>query len=184
MRYTGVVYGLDPLDLMPSKAAKPQQPGPQSREEILEDRVMKTPQLAERAATIADSAEDIRGITMTLKRNREKFVNKRNDFESELERLETETIRTAQRDLQVTLEVAAPKQAKEILRSMLASDPADPADDVMKDVVGIVKLLPVNKLKKILAEFKTDEERKVLHKILVEIGELDERGTQLTRSEP
>jgi hypothetical protein len=121
---------------------------------------------------------------MTLKRNREKFVNKRNDFESELVRLETETIRTAQRDLQITLEVAAPKQAKEILRSMLASDSADPADDVMKDVVGIIKLLPVNKLKKILAEFKTDEERKVLHRILVEIGELDERGTQLTRSEP
>jgi hypothetical protein len=179
-RYAGVIYGLDPLDLASPKLDTPRQPEPETREEILADRVMRTPQLRERAAMIAQSADDIRGVTLTLKRNREKYVAARDGFESLLDQLETETETSALRELQITLEVVAPKQAKEILRSMLSTPPIDPADNVMRDVVGIIKRLPDNKLRKILAEFKTEDERKLLHRILFEIGELDERATQLS----
>jgi hypothetical protein len=183
-RYTGVLYGLDPLDVAPEKPDRPKDPVPETREEILADRVMRTPQLAERAAVIAKSADEIRTVTLTLKRNRERFVTARDEFESKLDELAGETEKSALRELQITLEVATPKQAKEILRSMLSKPPADPADNVMNDVVGIIKSLPDNKLRKILAEFKTEEEEKLLHRILLEIGELGERSTQLSRNQP
>ncbi len=184
VRYAGVLYGLDPLDLAPPKQNNPQPAEPETREEILADRVKKTPQLAERAATITQSADDIKGVTLTLKRNREKYVTARDGFESLLDQLETETASTALRELQITVEVATPKQAKDILRSMLTAAPIDPADNVMKDVVGLIKTLPDNKLRKILAEFKTEDERKLLHRIMVEIGELDERSTKLSGTRP
>ena len=181
---TGVLYGLDPLDVAPAKPDEQKNPVPDTREAILADRVMRTPQLAERAAVIVKSADEIRTVTLTLKRNRERFVTARDEFESKLDELAGETEKSALRELQITLEVATPKQAKEILRSMLSNPPADPADNVMNDVVGIIKSLPDNKLRKILAEFKTDEEEKLLHRILIEIGELDERSTQLSRNQP
>ena len=180
VRYTGVLYGLDPLNLSTPKAGKPQEVVPESREEILADRVMRTPLLADRVVTITKSAEDIRGVTLTLKRNRQIYVEARDQFESLLDEREAEIAQSSLRELQITLELATPKQAKEILRSMLSTTPADAADNVMKDVVNIIKLFPPNKLKKILAEFKSDDERKLLHRIMVEIGELDERPDQLT----
>jgi hypothetical protein len=166
LRYAGVIYGMDP------------------REAILAERVARTPYLADRTATIALNADEIRGITLTLRRSREKFVTARDDFASLLDQLEQATEQTSLRELQITLEAVSPKQAKEVLRTMLSTPPADPADNIMKDIVGIVKLLPDNKLRKILAEFKTEEERQLLHRILLEIGELDDRSSQLTGTQP
>ena len=184
VRYAGVVYGLDPLDLNPPKTNSPRRPVAETREEILAERMLKTPYLEERASTMARDADDVRGITFSLKRNREKYVSARDGFESLLDQLESETETSALRELQITVEVAAPKQAKDILRTMLASAPADPTDDVMRDVIEVIKSLPDNKLRKLLAEFKTDDERVLLHRILVEIGALDERGTQLSGTQP
>jgi hypothetical protein len=184
VRYAGVIYGLDPLDLEPSKPKNEQRVEPGTREEFLEDRVQNTPRLTERAATTSQSTEELRGLTLTLKRNREKYAEARLQFEKMLKQLETETATRALQEVQTTIEVIQPKQAKNILSSMLSTPADDPADDVMKDVVKVIRSLPNDKLRKILAEFKTDEELQLLHRILVEIGDLDDRNTQLSRSTP
>lgn len=184
VKYAGILYGLDPLDLDTSKTEKPEETAPESREQNLANRVRKTPQLVEREAAASQSTDDIRGVTLNLKRNREKFVAARESFESLLDQLESEIAANALREVQVTLEAVSPKQAKEILRAMLTSGPADGTDSVMSDVVRMVKSIPDNRLTKILAEFKTEEERVLLHRILVEIGELDPRTAQRTRTEP
>ena len=43
------------------------------------------------------------------------------------------------------------------------------------DVLAIIGGMPQDKLKKIFKEFKTEEERTVLNRILLAIGELDTR---------
>lgn len=184
VRFAGIVYGLDPLDLVPQSQRNQQQPEPKTREEILADRVQKTPRLNERMSAISKRSEEIRGVTLTLRLNRDRYVEKRDSFAKQLDQLEAETVTRALREVQITMEVAPPKQAKEILRSMLTAPSKDPVDNVMKDVVGIIKALPDDKLRKILAEFKSEEERQLLHQILVEIGDLDKRLSQVASPMP
>jgi hypothetical protein len=184
LRYAGVLYGLDPLDMSTGSGDTSGLPKAQTREEILVDRVAKTPHLAERTTLVLRDAEEARGTTLALKRNREKYVSARDGFEALLDQLETDTETSALRELQITIEITSPKQAKDILTNMLATAPADPADNVMADITDILKSLPDNRLRKILAEFKTEEERVVLHQLLVEIGDLDLRNAQLSGTQP
>lgn len=182
--FAGVIYGLDPLDLVPQSQLNQREPAPESREEILADRVQKTPRLIERTSAITKRSEEIRGVTLSLRLNRDRFSKARDDFAKQLNQLEAETLTRALREVQITLEVAPPKQAKEILRSMLMERSKAPVDDVMKDVVGIIKALPDEKLRKVLAEFKTEDERRLLHEILVEIGDLNKRISQVPSTKP
>ena len=71
-------------------------------------------------------------------------------------------------EVQRTLEAIAPKQAKEQLLRMLA-EAKTPADQPMEDVLRILKAMPLDKRKKILAEFKTPEEIEKLADVLREI---------------
>jgi hypothetical protein len=86
--------------------------------------------------------------------------------------------------VQVTLEAIAPKQAKEQLVKML-QDPKSPANDPMEDTVRILKAMPLDKRKKILAEFKTPEEVKTLAEILrvVRLGGSDTELMRDTRAQ-
>ena len=75
---------------------------------------------------------------------------------------------------QRTLENLQPKQAKDTLLRILEDEGKDPEDDVLADVVAIVRSMPQEKLKKILGEFKTEAERTTLHRIMLEIGEIED----------
>ena len=177
VRYAGVLYGLDPLDMEPPKSRSKEPVEPRTREEIIADRVRHTPVLVERSHTVEQTTDDLRSVTLMLRRSREKYVTARDGFEALLNQLETETEGRSLRELQITLEIIAPKQSKDILREMLNAPSSDPADNVLGDVVTVLKTLPDDKLRKVLAEFKTDEERQLLHAILIEIGELDRPPT-------
>lgn len=56
---------------------------------------------------------------------------------------------------------------------MLQDGNVTPEDDVVEDVLAMIRGMPQDKLKKIFTEFKTEEERMVLNDILLAIGELD-----------
>jgi hypothetical protein len=71
-------------------------------------------------------------------------------------------------EVQRTLEAIAPKQAKEQILRMLAQ-PNTAADRPLEDVVRILKAMPLDKRKKLLAEFKTPEEIEKLAEVLHEI---------------
>lgn len=173
VRYAGILYGLDPLDLEPAQDKSEERQEPRTRDEIIADRVRNTPLLVERAATLKQTTEDLRSVTLMLRRSREKYMTARDGFESLLTQLEKETEDRSLRDLQITLEIIAPKQAKDILSEMLNAPNSDPTDNVMGDVVSVLRTLPDDKLKKVLGEFKSAEEQQLLHEILIQIGELD-----------
>ena len=65
-----------------------------------------------------------------------------------------------------------PKQSKDMMMAMLQDQPVG-GDDVLGDVLTIIRGLPQDKVKKIFGEFKTETEREELHRILVALGELD-----------
>ena len=56
---------------------------------------------------------------------------------------------------------------------MLNDGDVSPEDDVLGDVLAIIRGMPQDKLKKIFREFKLEEERQVLNRILLAIGEID-----------
>ena len=106
-------------------------------------------------------------------RERHEFVKA--SFEDLLSQLESTASAEALQEIQRTLEILQPKQAKDLLLRILEDEKLQADDDVLSDVVAIVRSMPQDKLKKILGEFKTEAERTTLHKIMLEIGEMENR---------
>lgn len=185
VRFAGVLYGLDPFDLSPGKSGPGQMAGKElSREEAIADRVQKAPQIADRQTAIRKGTDDIRAVVLGLKFKRERQNEIHQGFESYLEQQERDNTASALREIQITLESLPPKLAKDIVYKMLSDAKNEPNDDVLNDVVTITKAMPAEKLRKIFAEFKTTEERDLLHQIFVKIGNLDDRKPQLTGNQP
>ena len=55
---------------------------------------------------------------------------------------------------------------------MLDDELLNPEDDVLGDIVAIIRSMPQENLRKILGEFTTEEEEQILHRILVELGQI------------
>ena len=89
--------------------------------------------------------------------------------------MQRDAVDTSLMEVQRTLEAIQPRQAKDLILRMLEDEGLDSNDDVVADVVTIVKAMPRDKLKRIFGEFKTGEEREKLHRIMVEIGEFHDR---------
>ena len=83
--------------------------------------------------------------------------------------------------MQQTLESLQPVQTKAIFLRMLSDKTAD-EQQALAEVTEIMQAMSTDKLKKILAEFKSDAERATLHQILAHIGQLD--ATPVEESRP
>jgi hypothetical protein len=184
--YTGVLYGLQPLDMAPGneKGTENSSPDDSQRAMDLANRVRKMPEIADRQMALQKGGDDIRGVVMGLQIKRDRKESSRKVFESYLQQLENDVTAASLREIQLTLESLPPKQAKEIIRTALTDPDTDPSDDVMADIVSVIKSMPAAKSRKIFDELKTDEERELLHRILVEIGKLDEPAAQLSGKPP
>ena len=104
-------------------------------------------------------------IETQLKTESNRLDSWKQSFDKRLADLQTAATEAALLEVQRTLEAIQPKQAKEQIMKMLA-EPKTAADDPMEDVVRILKAMPLDKRKKILAEFKTPEEIEKLSEIL------------------
>jgi hypothetical protein len=98
----------------------------------------------------------------------------RKSFASNLDDLEKSFQEEAITELRTTLEVLPAKQSKDLILEMLRDDDAEAA---MSDLLNVVRSMSLERTKKIFSEFKTEEESKILHQILVEMGDLAERPT-------
>lgn len=186
VRYAGILYGLEPIDLAPGKKPEQQKrPEQMHRDELLADRVSKLPEISDRQLAVQKGSDDIRGVVLGLKLKRDRQESARKVFDTYLQQLENDITVGALREIQAMIESLPPKQAKEIVRSMLTDPVADPVeDDVMADVVNIIQSMPAEKTRKIFDEFKSEDERVLLHRILVEIGKLGEPSSQLSGNQP
>ena len=174
IRYAALVYGLDIADLPTNKQHDPNSAGDESltHDQLLTKRVYANSILIDRKLAMKQEADTIRSLETELKSERNRRAQVRKNFLAYLDDLEAQVVIDSLGDVQRTLESLKPRQAKDILLQTLEDEGLDESDDVLHDVIAILKAMPEAKLKKILAEFKTDEEQEQLHRIVIEIGEL------------
>jgi hypothetical protein len=121
-----------------------------------------------RESAIDKSLGDLRTLETQIRAESKRLDQWKTSFDQRVAQLQTAATDAALLELQRTLEAIAPKQAKDQIMTML-KDPTTAADKPMDDVVTIMKSMPLDKRRKILAAFTTPEENKKLAEILHEI---------------
>lgn len=174
-KYAAILYGFDlattPLENSVAASAQPPERS-RTREEMLAERVQANTALATRQQAIGIGTTDIHGLVQQVSTKRERYQIVKQGFGDLLKQLENDVRTTAIQRVQATLEVVQPQQSKDLMMAML-QDQSVPGDDVLADVLTIIRGLPQDKVKKIFGEFKTEAERAELHRILVALGALD-----------
>jgi len=184
-RYAAILYGLQGHELEPQKKDRKsgEHAGGQTRGAAsVAQRVQGHPLVSARLAAVSSEMGSIHDWTNNLRSDRERHEFVKTSFEDKLTQLENDATTTALQEIQRTLEILQPKQAKDLLLRFLEDEGLDAEDDVMADVVAIVRTMPQEKLKKLLGEFKTEKERETLHRILLEIGEIERLQSAETKS--
>ena len=118
-------------------------------------------------------AED-RNLIVELREQRTQYSRLRDAFNQQLAQVVEGVQQEAIRDVASKIELMQPRQAKDQLLRILDDETISP-DDAMQAVVAILKTIPLERGKKILAEFKTPEEATKLFEILrqIRLGEPD-----------
>lgn len=143
-------------------------------DEILRRRAETSLDADLREQAINHGLADLRQLQQDLREERRRYDLLKQSFDAELEKLQNIARNDAILDVQRTLETVKPKQAKDHLLRMLPDGFAQlPLGDMESqqqraiiDVVTIVKAMTLDKRKKILAEFRTEEEARQLAEIL------------------
>jgi hypothetical protein len=176
-KYAAVIYGFDLAKLnlggKKPKIATAEPTSTLTRDQLLDSRVKSNTTLATRQEAIRKGADDIRALVQTLYTKRDRYEIVKRGFDNLLTTLEKDVDDSALTEVRRTLEVLQPKQTKDLMIDMLRDGDATPEDDVLGDVLAMIRGMPQDKLKKIFSEFKTEEERMVLNRILLAIGELE-----------
>lgn len=164
------VYGI-PQDGSEKKkdgdeAKNPEQP---SLEAVLEKRALASLDLDLRESALDKSLQDLRSLESQIKTERERLDLWKQSFDARIATLESGRTEQAIVELQQAIEAMQPKQAKDQLLQILNTPPKSAEDQPLHDVVNLLKNLPVDKRKKIFAEFKLPEETEKLSEILREI---------------
>jgi hypothetical protein len=167
------LYGVDLHELEKTTTAE-HQPPPHEQpafEEVIKKRALLSRDLDLRDTAVDKALIDVRALMAQLKTERERYDQLKQQFDARLAQLEQVFTDNSLQEVQRTLEVMQPKQAKDqILRMLEEASPAD-RERVQRDVVTILKSMPLDKRKKILTEFKTEEEAEKLYEILKQIRE-------------
>jgi hypothetical protein len=152
-------------------AAKPPPPEQPAFEEIIRQRALAARDLDLRETAIDKALTDVRALTAQLKTERERYDQLKQQFDARLAALEQVFADTALQEVQRTLEAINPKQAKDQILRMLDEATPDEKEAVTRDVITMFKAMPIDKRKKIVGEFKTEEEAEKLHEILKDVRE-------------
>lgn len=188
-RFMSTLAAIQGIDMATAAATVPvaEEPNEEqvSYDEILRERALKGLDLDLREIAIDKSLGELRNLESLTKTERERLDLWKLSFDQRLANLETQATDMALRELQTTLEAMNPKQAKEQILMMLESPTSGDADQPMRDVVTILKTMPIDKRRKIVGEFKTPDESQKLAEILHEIrlGTPDSELIRDTRSQ-
>lgn len=173
MKGLAALYGMN-LNEVEKKTADANQPPPPEQPafaEVIKQRALASRDLDLRETAVDKALVDVRALTAQLKTERERYDQLKQQFDARLAQLEQVFTDTSLQEVQRTLEVIQPKQAKDQILRMLDEADADEQERVTRDVVTILKQMPLDKRKKILGEFKSEEEAEKLHEILKQIRE-------------
>lgn len=170
-RLLAVVQNVD-LESLRAKheAAKlPEHSEQVSPEDVVRARLAKDLHLDLRETALDKALGELRTLEGKLKTDRERYDELKAGFDERLKEIERGASDLSLQEVQRTLEVIQPKQAKEQILRMLEEDEEEAARKAMTDVVTILKAMPLERRKKIIAEFKSAEDAEKLGEILKEI---------------
>lgn len=131
-------------------------------EDVLNAKVKSSLELDSRQEALDRLQRQITDRERTLREDINRFETGRKEFKDELDRIKKTTQSENLSEIRKILENLSPTQAKEQLLLMLKNNQK-------KDVVLIIKALPPDKQKKILAEFNTQPDQQQLNDIIQEI---------------
>ena len=143
-----------------------------SLDQIMQARLRASLDLDLRESAVDKSLGDLRTLETQIRAESKRLDQWKSSFDQRVSQLQTAATDAALLELQRTLEVIDPKQAKDQIMTML-KDPVTAADKPMDDLITVLKAMPLDKRRKIFAQFKTPEEQKKMAEILREIR----RGT-------
>lgn len=155
-----------------------------SIEQLLHARLRTSLDLDLRESAVDKALGDLRALESQIQSETKRLDGWKTDFDARLARLDKGATDAALLQLQQTLQTLAPKQGKDHIMKML-EDPTTADDDPMQDVVTILKAMPLDKQKKIFAEFKSPEETNKMAEILrnIRLGKPDSELLRETRNE-
>jgi hypothetical protein len=177
-----VLYGVNLREIEDKAKAAHQPPAKQQPafDEVVRQRALATRDLELRETAIEKALVEVRALLAQLKTEKQRYDQLKEQFDARLAQLEQTFTDSALQEVQRTLEVMQPKQAKDQILRMLEGAKPEERERVDRDVVTILKSMPLDKRKKILAEFKTDQDSQKLNDILNQIRE-GVPGTTLVR---
>ncbi len=153
-------------------ARKPLESEQISLEQVLQKRVEQSLARDMREMALDKALDDLRRLQNDLTIDRRRYNELKESFDNRLQSLEQGAREAGILELQRTLEAIKPKQAKEQILKIIeeagqsADGSANGNDESLNAVVTILKGMPVDSRKKIIAEFKTADESAKLHDIL------------------
>ncbi len=172
-RYLAILaalYGIEqPANQKPADVKAGQNPEQPSLESVLERRALASLDLDLRESALDKSLQDLRNLESQIKTERQRLDLWKQSFDNRIATLETGRTQQAIVELQQTIEALQPKQAKDQILQIMNTPPRSAEDQPLHDVVNLLKNMPLDKRKKILAEFKLPEETEKLSEILSEI---------------
>jgi hypothetical protein len=140
-----------------------------SLSELSQRRMLTSLDLDLRESTLDKSLADLRNLEEKIRTEDERLTLWKRSYDYRLASLEGTTLATSLLEVQKTLEAIQPKQAKEQILRMLDDAPDGHNEHAMQDIVRILKAMPLDKRRKILGEFKSEDEAATLAEILKEI---------------
>lgn len=154
------------LDL--DRASRPRTEEQAAYQDVVDARVKASLDLDLRELSLDKAVSELASLESSVKTEKERYTKMKDALDARLKEIEDGVRAPALTEVQRTLEVMQPRQAKDQLLKMIE-------DDGMPDVVALMKALSAEKRKKIVAEFKSGDEPEKLYEILREIrkGEPD-----------
>lgn len=181
-----VANGIDltPARPKPTGAVDDVPPEQASLEDVARERALKSRDIELREQALNDGVSMVKTEYSKLVEEKDRYERIKSAFRSQLDELREGAVAENRETARTILENMKPMQAKEqILRMVKAGE--------MTDVIKILSLMPSDKRKKIVNEFKTPDETETLAGILKQIREglpetdlIDEAEESLDQSDP
>ena len=146
-----------------------------SFEEVLQRRAQMGLDMDVRLQSQVNFHQQLQRMLRTLQEKEQRFDLRREAFNKKLAEMEQGIRDEGMQEVQRTLEVLDPNQAKAQLMLMYEAGEID-------TVVNIVQAMPPDKRKKILGEFVGPDETEKLHEILRRIGEGDPKQSLIEQA--
>lgn len=119
-----------------------------------------------RESAIAKATIDLSYYDDNLRQERDRYDELRLAFEEQVQHIDVSSSSRDVVELSRTLQAMTPAQAKDQMIRLFELSKTSVDEEIANDAVAIIRTMPIDKQKKIIGEFKTEQEKERLGEIL------------------